>query len=453
MSDIFKDERYKIKIYFTDNIVYEIDTNDNTEKSIINISVNEEESVSSGNPIGIISSNSLYIEMYDKTGAISIYNKKSPYYNYMKNGVKIELYVVYKEYTEGDVLLEIEELYGVYYTTDWDTPYSSGSGNVTTISAQDKIQYIGSKEIPKLPTYSGVSIRDLIKQVFNGIGITDDEYSIDESLDMNIPYGITVGIKVRDFLNEITQVLLARVHLQGNIINIVPALGTYKNSYVLEDGYFNNMTIGNNTDNTYTKIRLYYDKVGNSEIDTIATINNITLTTGLNEFNSIKFNSKVFSISQVYVEAPKVYKNKNVSIGDINWTAYQDGMDIKVYNNTGINVDNVNIIIEGLKLNTTEATAELTIEDSEVPYILDLTNSMIQDTYSATKLVSDIAKYLRKMKKTIQTDTQLTIKAQPGDRLQIKSSNPNYSGYYRIIGCKTNLASTSYSKVLTLIYE
>ena len=128
-------------------------------------------------------------------------------------------------------------------------------------------------------------------------------------------------------------------------------------------------------------------------------------------------------------------------------------MDIKVNNNTGINVDNVNIIIEGLKLNTTEATAELTIEDSEVPYILDITNSMIQDTYSATKLVSDIAKYLRKMKKVIKVDTQLTIKAQPGDRLQIKSSNTNYKGYYRIIGCKTNLASTSYSKVLTLIYE
>lgn len=453
MSDIFNDERYKIKIYFTDSIVYEIDTNDSTEKSIINISVNEDESISSGNPIGIISSNSLYIEMYDKTGIISIYNKKSPYYNYMKNGVKIELYVVYKEYTEGDVLLEIEELYGVYYTTDWDTPYSSGSGNVTTISAQDKIQYIGSKEVPKLPTYSGVSIRDLIKQVFNGIGITDDEYRIDESLDMTIPYGITVGIKVRDFLNEITQVLLARIHLDGNIINIVPALGTYNNSYVIEDGYFNNMAIGNNANNTYTKIRLYYDKVGNSEIDTIATINNVTLTTGLNEFNSIKFNSKVFSISQVYIEAPKVYKNKKVVIGDINWTAYQDGVDIKVNNNTGINVDNVNIIIDGLKLNTTEATAELTIEDSEVPYILDITNSMIQDTYSATKLVSDIAKYLRKMKKIIQVDTQLTIKAQPGDRLQIKSSNANYKGYYRIIGCKTNLASTSYSKVLTLIYE
>lgn len=448
MSNIAGDIKIRILITFDENTFYEIDNYVyNPSKTIVSLNSDEDESINSGNPIGIMTSNSINFSIIDLSGVLNISKKDGPYYKKIKNGLKVDIYTL-----DG----EAEKLYGTYYTTDWGTPYSYGTSESTNISGKDKLNYIANKEIPKLPIYSGIPIGDLIKQVFEGIGITKDEYYIDPRLNLDLLFGITVGSKIRDFLNLVSNALVARVVLsRDGIIKIVPALQSYGNQYRISDNYITSIHSKNNSSGGYNKVRVHYKKPGNSEFDIITSINGIYANAGNNKIENIAFDRKVLSIDQVEF----THENSDIDLDDvidnISWTAYQNGIDISFVNNSASEIKDITVRIYGCILNEIEMSEEANIENSDnnTNNVLEIQNDIIQDAVTAKNLAVSLSEYIQKTDNVWEVDTQLTPEATTGDRLIIDSTNRDFNGNYKIISCSTNLSTTNYNKRLTLILE
>lgn len=448
MSDIANAIRNRIVITFDENTIYEVDDYTfNPTKNIMSLNTNEDESVTSGNPIGIMTSNSIHLSIIDTSGKLNISKKSGPYYSKIRNGVRLDLYVKHDE---------VESLYGTYYTTEWSTPFTGGSDEATNITGKDKLNYIANKEIPKLPVYSGVPLGTLLKQVFNGVGISDSEYYIDPSFNVDTLFGVTIGSRMRDFLNQVAQALVARVVLgRDGVIKIVPALKTYGDQYCISDRYTEQVKSSHNSSVVYNKVRVNYKKPGTSEFDVIACINGVKVDVGHNEIKNIVFNKKVLSIDQIEF----VHSGDGNDIGDIidniSWSAYQNGIDLSFDNLISNSVDGVNIVIYGCILNEIDSSEEVDIpnSDTNLSNVLEIQNYIIQDAESAKELANSLSEYILKMNNIWELSTQLNPLATTGDRVIIESGYEDFAGNYKIISCRTNFSSVNYKKDIVVVRE
>lgn len=446
MSDIQKCEVIKVNILFDNGQSYEVSSDENEDKAIMEFSNSDSEAMLSGNPIGVISSNSINLKIYDSQGRLNINNKNSPFFGYMRNGVEIKVSIS----SDGVVFSD----YGKYYVSDWQNSISDITGREAEIYALDRLQYVGNEEIPKLPIYSGVSVGTLVGQVLQGVGLTESEYSIDTSLDTNMLFGVTIGNKVRDFLNQVAQALLARVTVgKDNVIKITSALSTSDKTWTLSDSDIYNVTFKHNTSNIYNKVRVNYSNPGDGSYDHILQLTGITLETGVNTFQNLGFSNKAIDIQQVYFETPSGSDDEAMELDDISWTAYQGGIDVSVTNNSGSQLTECSLVILGRSIGniTSNEISEITGTDTKIANILDIQNEIIQNKDTASKTASNLSKYLSATNKIITIDCSLTPMAECGDKLILECGTSELSGTYKIIEANTTFGLGVYSRQVSLV--
>ena len=163
-------QQLKCKLTFDNGKVYECSTTNTDDKVLQTARINESEGITSGNPLGIMSSNSVNLSILDSAGVLVLTNASSPYAGYMRNGVKIELTLINKDGSESP--------FGTYYTDDWDTKMSNGGYDTTNLNGKDYLDYIGNMEIPELDAFASVEISELLVAIFEGLGLKSDQYYI-----------------------------------------------------------------------------------------------------------------------------------------------------------------------------------------------------------------------------------------------------------------------------------
>lgn len=446
MSDLQNNEVIKVSIRFDNGKVYEVDTLGSNTKCIMSFNTNDSEALLAGNPIGVISSNSADFSIYDFYGSLNINNKGSEYYGYMRNGAEVVV-----EISDDGI---VYKPYGTYYVDSWTTDISDLSGRTSSISGLDRLQYIGNQEIPKLPAYSGIPVDILLKSVFNGLGLEDDEFYIDESLNKNLLFGVTKGAKVRDFLNTVSQALLARVTIgKDNKVRVVPATSVSGTVWTLDDVDIQNISFRHNESNIYNKVRVNYINPGDGSKDIMVQLSGLILKPGENEFKNLEFNSKAIDVEQVYIETPDTVEGSLVNIGSIKWTAYQSGIDVSILNNSGIEVKNCLLVVMGRVVLDVGASEMSDIQgaDTKIANILDVDNYIIQDSGSAVELANKLSEYLSITNKIIDIDSALTPLAECGDSLSIVSDSLELNGEYKIIECNTTFGLGQYNKQVSLV--
>ena len=478
----WNNESLKAIITFDNDMQYEVYMGDmaSNDKYIKSLSTDENESNVSGNPLGIITSNSLTLSIFDIDNKLTPTNRNSPYYGYMRNGVKIELFISYDN--------SLFETFGTYYVTNWATGWSGGLQDVANITAKDRIQYINNLDVPKLPAYSGIKVQELLVNLFieldkattnnskgtiikgsstpsDSIGVNDDyfvneenyeiyrkidrhwvlRYHIDNRLNLDMVYGITVGSKYREALNSIAQALIARVILdRDDVIRIVPALESYGCVYELESGLLMDINSYHNSNNIYSKARVNYCQLGENCVDTILNNYGIKVSKGSNTLNGLRFNGKTLDIEDVYFES-----DLDIDISDIKYNGYQDGVDITfISNKDGV----VNLVVEGRLINSTEASEESDVEESDtkVGNILTIKSDIIQDQQEAKRLADSISVYLKNTNKLLQFKTLLTPKVTLGDIIQVNSDNEDIKGTYKVLNSNT-VFGVDYTKNITVM--
>lgn len=442
-------EPLKLVIKFDNNNLYTVysdkyyDSNSNNFIKEVNFSLSEGNS--KVNPLGIAVSNNINIKLYDENDYLSPANINSPYYGKIVNGVEMNLFISY----DGASW----EPYGTYYATAWSGGFEEGWHGIVNVSADDKLNTIGNMDLPELPAYANVEAGDLIANVMEGIGINTSEYTIDPSINKNMMFGIVAGSKVRDFLNNICQLLLARVIIdRQNIIRFVPALRVYDqgNELDIDSNYTGTLVNKNNSNIDYNKVAVKYLEGGSITRGSLFRDDSHTLSVGNNTITDITFNHRALSIEQIKVLFDKNKYDSNIA--SMSYRGYQNGiqLDIEV---TGEDILECNLIGEGLLISTTDRYIVLDIDNSTIiggrTYEFDTKQMMNGST--AQSIATELRNYISIISRNIvMSGTALTPKLYIGDKVVISNTDTLYDGTYKVIGINL-MFGENYSMDVTMI--
>ena len=444
----WKGEPLKAVIKFDESTNYTVYTNNEQtadENWLYNASFSLSEGNNKVNPLGVSTSNRVTLQIYDANDNLSPANTSSPYYGKVVNGVEIDLYISYDGTTWSP--------YGKWYATSWDGAFSEGWHGMINVSAEDKLNTIGNYELPELPAYANVQAGDLIANVLNGIGIGPGEYTIDPAINQELVYGVTVGGKVRDFLNNICQLLFARVIIdREGIIRFVPALNFYNNCNEItlnsdDTGSFQNK---NNNNINYNKLSVKYLLAGDVIRQQLFKDSNHTLVVGENIITDIKFKNKVISIEQV--ECLFDSANSTTEIESMHYAGYQDGIAITI-NISGEAVNNCELRGEGITVSTTAKSVTVGVDNASViggnTFEFD-TKQMMNET-QATTIANALKEYISKISRNvIMQGTALTPKLYVGDKVTIADTGTMYDGIYKVVAMEIVIGE-NYSLSCTFI--
>lgn len=444
----WKGEPLKLVIKFDDNNLYTVYSDkiySSNNNFIKEVNFNLSEGNSSVNPLGIAVSNNISMKLYDENDYLSPANIDSPYYGKVVNGVEMNLFISY----DGTSW----EPYGTYYATSWSGGFEEGWHGLVSVSADDKLNTIGNMDLPELPAYANVEAGDLIANVMAGIGIEASEYTIDPSINKSMMFGIVAGSKVRDFLNNICQLLLARVIIdRQNIIRFVPALRVYGqgNELDIDSNYTGTLVNRNNNNIDYNKVAVKYLEGGSISRGGLFKDSSHTLSVGNNTITDITFNHRALSIEQIKVLFDKNRYNSNIE--SLSYRGYQNGIQLNI-EVSGEDILECNLIGEGLLISTTDRYIILDINNSTIiggrTYEFDTKQMM--DGGTAQSIANELRDYISIISRNIiMSGTALTPKLYIGDKVVISNTGTLYDGTYKVVGM--NIAfSENYNMDVTMI--
>ena len=443
MVQYWNEEIIRVTFIFDNGTKYVCESTSNKDdKVIVSCNKRQMEQINYNNIFGGINSNNFEVTVFDINNNLDMMNKQSPYYSYMRKGVKL---VAEISYDDGVTFNN----YGTFYVTEWVNSYYDGLQDVVTINSSDRLNYILNSDMPKLSMYSGTTISSLLTETLYKLGIDKNKIKIDKSLNYNLDYGVSDNEKVGYFLNDVCQAMCAVMIINDdNDVLVVPAISGYGSEYNLDSKYIISKSSSNNVNNIYNKVKLRYYKNVGSGFGDILTVNE-KLDREINSFHNLLFSDKALDITEIKVDADDASVLDNIDI--IDFSGYQNGIDIDINNKSGSDCD-VTINVIGRYIKTSECYVYSDIEYTDNTQVIsyELTNEYVQTEADAQRLANDIAKYIELMDTKIIIDTIYTPKLTCGDVLIFNDEDLGLVGRYKVIECYTSHGD-EYTNQLTLI--
>lgn len=433
-------EQLKATFYFNNNTTYVVSTlNTENNKEIVSASYKGQEQVQYNNLFGSVSSNTLRLDIWDMNNLLDSNNSSSPYYNYMRPGVK----VVCQLFKDG-----VYEDYGTYYVNSWSAPWSNGSQEFVTIEAEDELTYICNFDIPKMPTYTGVRAGVLITNILNKIGIPNSRIFIDDDINVKKIIGVSPNTKLGYFLNDICQELCAIVEIDvHNNIYIMKAMSGYKNRYTLSDGDdIIKVSKDAYCDTPYTRVKLTYYKSGSNRYDMLGGYNKDIDLTDKN-IPDISLGNRVQSIAAVVLQQPST----TVDVLVTKFDGYQLGVDLGIDVDRALEDADINIYGSYKKTNDKVIYSNIKYDGllttgSTINY--EMTSQYAETEIEAQAIADTMAHYIEMLYKKVNVESVIKPSINVGDIININSYNIN--GNYKVIASEVTFGE-EYSHNLTLV--
>lgn len=446
----WKGEPTKIVINFSDTLKYEVysSTEVTCNKFIKKVEYRNTEGNTESNIMGATRASSADIYIYDPDDSLSPTNTKSPYYGLMYNGIEIKIYKAFDGTTW--------ENYGTYYATGWYGGFSDGGYNEVRISGCMRVECLGTREIPKLKVYTGLKIIDLIDKVFTGLGLTKsvdwDVKDINNLQNLDMLYGVSTGDKVIDFLNNVCQLMLARVITdRDNKIWFVPALKTYGTSWTIP-GDITGPIDNNTTDSVnYYKLRVQWMKKGSIVKGTVLSDSAYNFDCGNGTINDINFSSKVLSVYSLKVEHE--YDDVSDKFSKLHFNSWQDSMQLD-YTLNGNPISDAYISVDGQIVNTSDKYAETTLSTGSPINGSTLTfdtKMIFNDDIIPNQIAANLKTYVEALSKNKHFTLDMSDRIFLGDEVTLVTGISTYDGVEKVVEVNITEGDGEHSIELTTI--
>lgn len=178
----------RIDIYFDEDEPLTV-TKDNY---LITWDLLEEVSADNSVPFSTVSANELSFDLVNTGDIFNPANTEGDYYNKIKTGVKVKLYI--RPVSTG-IPYDWDEL-GEFYLTDWQVGFAASTVSAT---ATDKISKVINATRVKLPVSENITYSDFISSFFTKVGVP---VTIDPLIVGTLKYGYHIAQNA-DFLNNI----------------------------------------------------------------------------------------------------------------------------------------------------------------------------------------------------------------------------------------------------------
>lgn len=394
------------------------------------------------NPVGIVQSSSVNLEVYTPDDSLNPTNSSSSYFEEMVNGLSVDIFI--DRAKSGDW-----QPFGMWFVSSWNGGYSEGVNHINSISLEDRLNSEFSVDLPKLEARGSAKVGDLIEEVFEAIGLTSDDYVIDDSLDLSLSYAVGSGGKVRDFLNDACALLLAKVRVDlSGVIHIEPALdfNDFQNEIRLSGEDLVSLSSTNTDAVNYNRIILSYLSAQNFSRAVVLDEIIDSLTVGENNFN-FSLNNLLLSIEQTRLDI----MNSKCQVTDLITSGYQKEIAVTVFVE-GESSSYGHLYIEGIISNSkkSELSKEITTgaKRGGISYTLDLGQVLSEE--EAEEILDKLIEYAQIMSKRVTlAGTVLASEIQPGDKVEILDAG-SYSGLYKVLSSSVSYDS-DYNHNLELV--
>lgn len=443
MTDLVTNVKCSITIILRDNTEISIQLNNDInlkdlKNYITAIDVNEDMCVQNNNPVGVVSSNTLKIELNSLDMSLFPENLVSVYHGLMDNTARINLKL---DYIDGIVD------FGTYYVSNWYSNISSSNPYKVIIEATDLLSIIGKNKVPSGIITQNLSTKDafiymldsLNKGLSNEYKIQYNENNIDFSEFDKIEYDNLDTGDMSLWLNTISQCTLTNIYIDRN--------NEIKTDYCLDDA--NELSVATLSDKVnilnasvdtaglvkYTGVKTNYITNSINNMSKITSVGNQLLKPGVNVFDDINFGSKVFRVNAIRLmsavssklEISKIqYDKRNCSIEIINSNEEDVECSIEIYGQT-------------LKENKLNFTA---VKENSSNEILEVNNILIMPEY-VEKFTNGLVSLIGIRNSSLSLNGFFNPAIKLGDKVYIDvSSSINTEGYYKVIGLQWKIGNT-----------
>ena len=164
---------------------------------ISNVQILEELTSRGGSILGSVSANELDLELNNKNHRFTPSNPDAQYADKMEPGIKIEPFIGITT-DRGNEFVPL----GQFWTRDWDAPSDSTE---VRVPCYDRLYHLGQEYVPGIRVQNKTTIADLFSLVLQSVGLTEDDYTIDQDLDVPVRMGWIEPGKLKDVLQKLSE--------------------------------------------------------------------------------------------------------------------------------------------------------------------------------------------------------------------------------------------------------
>lgn len=283
------------RIHFSTTKVLEVYKSD----YLVSSDIYEEAYKVSSSPFGDVTSNELELSLLNLDGMFNPKNEDSPYYGFIKRGVRIEAFIRPDEVDEWDPM-------GVFYVSDWNT---SSSGTTADIIAYDKLYSVLNAPVPAMPILKKIGFADFMRAYFSTFGVSVE---IDPAINFTLPYGYTSGYTDnRELLEDLMVAALADCYCKhdGNVVIRGKKTPRDLRATFTDSDQIMSVAIKQSISTEYDSASVICNAVQESAEQTVLSVDEVPVMPGITNIDSTKFATPgVVSVNSVRVESDAVVK-------------------------------------------------------------------------------------------------------------------------------------------------
>lgn len=430
---------YKIRIIFVNGEELTIEQDVNITQPpvnyIVNLQIQEKMFTQNQNPIGVVTSNLLKLELNSLDRSLVPENTNSPYYGNMNSTAEIEVSIKNMDAgVAGYINL------GRYFVNSWSGSATSSNKNKVTIEGNDILGILMKSNIPSYEIKRNTSVYSFLNTIADKI---NEQVSEKYKFSFNIPETLKFGnidnndIEASDvgtLFNIVCQSCLLNMYVDrntettGRVINVIDATAGIGASIdnitdsqnIIKASFDKGALVG------YTGVKVNYSIYSINPIDTIATISSLALIPGGNSVDNIGVSNTIFKITGIRLDTESIEN----SVEFTGLTYNRKSVSLKLTNNSIENVNcSVDIMGQTLNENKLAVVKKSTVESNE---LFEVTNSLLP-VNSVNSFASELLSLIDKRTEAIVVEGYFDPRVlKLNSIIQIDASNSLYlQGKYR----------------------
>ena len=388
------------------------------------------------NPVGVLSANTLSLNITSKDLSLDPTNQSSPYYGYMNTSAWAVVSIIDDQSNETKL--------GTFYVDTWQPNITDSTPFSIQIEFVDLISVICKMPVPFVEVTFNMTLLDYVIAVLNELNKTNDpQYHINFN-----PEDITFGewsnfyyeqldtSNMSNMLNTLSQCTLTNIYVDAN--------NNFRTDYLCDDSTSEVvMEIDGNT-NTYEAslapgafigyqdVRVTYIPRELTGVETLAQQSNVIIQPGDNALDNIGIGEHASNISNIEIDTG------DIKLVYLSGLAYNKDYASLVVHSSELAQFTANIYINGVSAKTNTKVYGNSISTTST---LEMKNPIL-DEVDIPLFVSRLKQLLTLKEKDISLkgiyNPQLTL----GNLVHVVlSGNLNTSGYYKVKGINLGLSS------------
>lgn len=326
--------------------IIELDVTDNMSENIgtfiSDITIKRSIKSRTDNPVGVVNSSTVAINIIADDKKLVPFNKESPYYGYMNENSYIDITLIYEN--DGSTK---RDYMGRYYTSNW-VAYVTNSGIRISIDGTDILGVIFKYKLPDIDINYRHNIKEHLLDVIDSINKdlpVDDmvNYDIDD-IDFGpfewMQFNNLEMRSVSDYLNSLSQYTLHNIYIgRDNKLKVRYALDKSATNIVGKlddcDNVYSNEVLTGNIVN-YGGVYVKYNNGLLNRVDRVAGLSGQIVEAGITEIPTIELGGGVYKVNYIQITPDDL---QEVDIVDIDMNKNNISITVSTEEETHCNID------------------------------------------------------------------------------------------------------------------